>query len=159
MTFYEELVMQTQMNFSKYYGMYASGKTPYILTEKKPLPYPEQISRLVRELNEAECIVVGGASGLSAAGGGDFYYEDNASYRKYFWKFAEKGRICGNAVSVSVKRGALGICGDLSEHNAERAGAGAVSGSGPDACGKRFLHTDDQSGYSVREALSGGKGQ
>ena len=38
MTFYEELVMQTQMNFSKYYGMYASGKTPYILTEKKPLP-------------------------------------------------------------------------------------------------------------------------
>ena len=90
MTFYEELVMQTQMNFSKYYGMYASGKTPYILTEKKPLPYPEQISRLVRELNEAECIVVGGASGLSAAGGGDFYYEDNASYRKYFWKFAEK---------------------------------------------------------------------
>lgn len=49
MTFYEELVMQTQMNFSKYYGMYASGKTPYILTEKKPLTYPEQISRLVRE--------------------------------------------------------------------------------------------------------------
>lgn len=34
MTFYEELVMQTQMNFSKYYGMYASRKTPYILTEK-----------------------------------------------------------------------------------------------------------------------------
>ena len=67
MTFYEELVMQTQMNFSKYYGMYASGKTPYILTEKKPLPYPEQISRLVRELKEADCIVVGGASGLSAA--------------------------------------------------------------------------------------------
>ena len=39
MTFYEELVMQTQTNFSKYYGMYASGKTPYILTKKKPLPY------------------------------------------------------------------------------------------------------------------------
>ena len=46
MTFYEELVMQTQTNFSKYYGMYASGKTPYILTKKKPLPYSEQISRL-----------------------------------------------------------------------------------------------------------------
>ena len=74
MTFYEELVMQTQTNFSKYYGMYASGKTPYILTKKKPLPYSEQISRLVQELNEADCIVVGGASGLSAAGGGDFYY-------------------------------------------------------------------------------------
>ena len=90
MTFYEELVMQTQTNFSKYYGMYASGKTPYILTKKKPLPYSEQISRLVQELNEADCIVVGGASGLSAAGGGDFYYEDNASYRKYFGRFAEK---------------------------------------------------------------------
>ena len=89
MTFYEELVMQTQTNFSKYYGMYASGKTPYILTKKKPLPYSEQISRLVQELNEADCIVVGGASGLSAAGGGDFYYEDNASYRKYFGRFAE----------------------------------------------------------------------
>ena len=70
--------------------MYASGKTPYILTKKKPLPYSEQISRLVQELNEADCIVVGGASGLSAAGGGDFYYEDNASYRKYFGRFAEK---------------------------------------------------------------------
>ena len=90
MTFYEELVMQTQTNFSKYYGMYVSEKTPYILTEKKLLPYSEQISRLVQELNEADCIVVGGASGLSAAGGGDFYYEDNASYRKYFGKFAEK---------------------------------------------------------------------
>ena len=42
MTFYEELVMQTQTNFSKYYGMYASGKTPYILTKKKPLPYSNQ---------------------------------------------------------------------------------------------------------------------
>ena len=44
----------------------------------------------MQELNEADCIVVGGASGLSAAGGGRFYYEDNASYRKYFGRFAEK---------------------------------------------------------------------
>lgn len=90
MTFYEELVMQTQMNFSKYYGLYASGKTPYILSEKAPLPYQEQIDRLVREMKEADCVVVGGASGLSAAGGGDFYYEDTPSFRKYFGKFAEK---------------------------------------------------------------------
>lgn len=90
MTFYEDIVMKTQMNFSKYYGLYASGKTPYILTEKKPLPYPKQIRRLIDEMEEADCIIVGGASGLSAAGGGDFYYKDNESYRKYFGKFAEK---------------------------------------------------------------------
>lgn len=35
-------------------------------------------------------MLVGGASGLSAAGGGDFYYEDNATYRKHFGKFAER---------------------------------------------------------------------
>lgn len=90
MTFYEEIVMKTQMNFSKYYGIYAAGKTPYELAEKGSLSYPEQIRKLVHEIEEADCIVVGGASGLSAAGGGDFYYENNSSYRKYFGKFAEK---------------------------------------------------------------------
>lgn len=90
MSFYEELVTQTQMNYQRYYGLYASGRTPYKLTDKKPQPYKEQISRLVQEIRDADCVVVGGASGLSAAGGGDFYYEDNASYRKYFGKYAEK---------------------------------------------------------------------
>ena len=84
MNFYDDLVMQTQMNYSKYYHIYASGSTPYQLTDKKPLPYSEQINRLIQEVKEADCVVVGGASGLSAAGGGDFYYEDNDSYRKYF---------------------------------------------------------------------------
>ena len=78
MNFYDDLVMQTQMNYSKYYHIYASGSTPYQLTDQKPLPYSEQINRLVQEVKEADCVVVGGASGLSAAGGGDFYYEDNA---------------------------------------------------------------------------------
>jgi len=90
MSFYENLVTQTQMNYSRHYSLYASGGTPYQLTQKEPLPYEEQIKRFAREIKEAECIVVGGASGLSAAGGGDFYYEDNASYRKYFGKYAEK---------------------------------------------------------------------
>ena len=35
-------------------------------------------------------IVVGGASGLSAAGGGDFYYSDTPSFREHFGKFADK---------------------------------------------------------------------
>ena len=48
MNFYDNLVMQTQMNYSKYYHIYASGSTPYQLTDKKPLPYNEQINRLVQ---------------------------------------------------------------------------------------------------------------
>lgn len=95
MSFYENLVMQTQMNYSRYYSLYAAGKTPYALSEKPALPYEEQIQRLVKEIEEAECVLVGGASGLSAAGGGDFYYEDNASYRKYFGKYAEKYHFKG----------------------------------------------------------------
>ena len=95
MNFYDDLVMQTQINYSKYYPIYASGSTPYQLTDKKPLPYSEQIHRLVQEVKEADCVVVGGASGLSAAGGGDFYYEDNDSYRKYFRPFAEKYHFKG----------------------------------------------------------------
>ena len=95
MNFYDDLVMQTQMNYSRHYHIYASGSTPYQLTDKKPLPYSEQIHRLVQEVKEADCVVVGGASGLSAAGGGDFYYEDNDSYRKYFRPFAEKYHFKG----------------------------------------------------------------
>lgn len=90
MSLYENLVTQTQMNYSNHYSLYASGKTPYQLSDKKPLPYSEQIRRFAKEVRDAECIIVGGASGLSAAGGGDFYYEDNASYRKYFGKVAKK---------------------------------------------------------------------
>ena len=95
MNFYDDLVMQSQMNYSRHYPIYASGGTPYQLTDKKPLPYSEQIHRLVQEVKEADCVVVGGASGLSAAGGGDFYYEDNDSYRKYFRPFAEKYHFKG----------------------------------------------------------------
>ena len=95
MTFYEDLVMQTQANYSRYHSVYAAGDTPYALTERAPLPYAEQIDRFARELAEADCVVVGGASGLSAAGGGDFYYADNASFRKYFGRFAEKYHFQG----------------------------------------------------------------
>ncbi len=95
MSYYEDIVMQTQMTYSRYYNIYASGKTPYQLSDRPPLPYSKQIERLAREIRSADCIVVGGASGLSAAGGGDFYYEDNASYRKHFGKYAEKYHFKG----------------------------------------------------------------
>ena len=59
MNFYDDLVMQTQMNYSRHYPIYASGSTPYQLTDKKPLPYSEQIHRLVQEVKKADCVVVG----------------------------------------------------------------------------------------------------
>ena len=95
MSFYENLVTNSQMNYSRYYSVYAAGKTPYELSRRPDLPYPEQIARLVEEIREADCVVVGGASGMSAAGGGDFYYADNDSYRKYFGKYAEKYHFKG----------------------------------------------------------------
>lgn len=90
MSMYENLVMQAQMNYSRYYGMYAAGKTPVRLSSRKPLPYGKQIEEFAGKMKEADCIVVGGASGLSSAGGGDFYYDDTPSFRHYFGKFAEK---------------------------------------------------------------------
>lgn len=90
MTFYEELVIQTQRNYEQYYGVYARGSVPYELAGPSPLSYDEQIDLFARKVQKADCILVGGASGLSAAGGGDFYYENNDSYKKYFGKYAEK---------------------------------------------------------------------
>lgn len=90
MSFYDHLVMQTQMNFYNYHSIYAQGKVPYELSMKEPLPYKEQIKHLVTSIKEADCVMVGGASGLSSAGGGDFYYEDTQSFRQYFGKFVKK---------------------------------------------------------------------
>lgn len=94
MSIYENLVMQTQMNYSRYYGMYMAGKSPYKNSDKV-IPYKEQIHIFAKQIQNAECIIVGGASGLSASGGGNFYYEDNESYRKYFKPFADKYHFKG----------------------------------------------------------------
>ena len=107
MSFYENLVMQTQLNYSRYYGVYAAGKTPYELADKKALTYEKQIEALLQELEEADCVVVGGASGLSAAGGGDFYYGNTPSFQKYFGKFAKKygfeGAFAGMQFSFAAR--------------------------------------------------------
>lgn len=95
LSFYEDLVIRTQMNYERYYGAYAQGGTPYELAGPLPLSYDEQIDLFARKVREADCIVVGGASGLSAAGGGDFYYGDTPSFREHFGKFAEKYSIKG----------------------------------------------------------------
>ena len=90
MSFYEDLVMQSQMNYSRYYAIYQSGKSPIKMSQKKALPYKKQIYEFAKRVKEADYIIVGGASGLSAAGGGDFYYGNTPSFQKYFGKFAEK---------------------------------------------------------------------
>ena len=43
MSMYEELVIQTQMNYSRYYEQYQRGKTAVRLSEKEPPSYKEQI--------------------------------------------------------------------------------------------------------------------
>lgn len=93
--FYEKLVMQTQVNYQNYFNVYAQGGTPIRLSEKKPLSYEQQITVMADKIKAADHIVVGGASGLSAAGGGDFYYENNDSFKKYFGKFLAKYDLHG----------------------------------------------------------------
>ena len=90
MTPYEQLVIELTNQSFAYQAVYRNGSTPYELSRRKPAPYEQDIETFVRMIEEADCVLVGGASGLSAAGGGDFYYEDNATYRKHFGKFAER---------------------------------------------------------------------
>lgn len=95
MTFYENLVMQTQQNYSMYYQIYQQGGSPYKMSTRKKPSWDEQIEAFADAVRNADSILVGGASGLSAAGGGDFYYGDTPSFRKYFGRFAEKFGIKG----------------------------------------------------------------
>lgn len=95
MTNYENLVMATQEIYYRYYGTYQRGSTPYVLSKKRPGPLDQEVKQFADMVRAADHIVIGGASGLSAAGGGDFYYEDNASFRHYFGKFAEKYHLHG----------------------------------------------------------------
>ena len=90
MSYYEDLVTYTQLNYSAHFQTYATGGTPYELSDRPAAPYDEQVDAFIEAVRSADHIVVGGASGLSAAGCGDFYYEDNASYRRYFGPFAER---------------------------------------------------------------------
>ena len=48
MSCYENLVMKTQMNYSRHYSTYASGGTAVVLSKQKPLPYEEQIQEFVQ---------------------------------------------------------------------------------------------------------------
>ena len=99
MSFYDDLVMEAQARYQRHYASYAARGTPFTLadetSESRRLGFPEKIRRLAREIESADCVVVGGASGLSSAGGADFYYGDTPSFRRYFGKFAETYGIKG----------------------------------------------------------------
>ena len=49
MSYYENLVLQTQMNYSRYHSLYASGKTAVKLSRREALPYEEQIHEFIRQ--------------------------------------------------------------------------------------------------------------
>ncbi len=101
MSFYESLVHSTQRNYTQNYFLYEEGKTSYELSEKPAVSYEDQIASLAGLIRNADCVVVGAASGLSAAGGGDFYYDDTPSYRKYFGKYSKKYGFKGAFAGMS----------------------------------------------------------
>lgn len=129
---YEQLVIQTQMNYSQYYGVYANGGTPVKLTDKKPLPYEQQIETFADRVKLADHVSVGGASGLSTAGGGDFYYAATPSYKKAFRRFYDryhfKGGVCRHGLPVEQSRGVLGLFSYLPAHDPARARSRTVQG-------------------------------
>ena len=56
MSIYENLVMQTQMNYSRYYGMYMAGKSPY-KNSNKVIPYKEQIHIFAKQIQNADVLL------------------------------------------------------------------------------------------------------
>ena len=132
MNFYDDLVMQTQRNYSKYYPIYASGSTPLSADRQKPLPYSEQIQRLVQEVKDADCVVVGGALRSVRCRWRRFYYEDNDSYRKYFRPFAEEVPLqrcfCRDDAPMEDKGRVLGVSRHLPSHHPDRTCASFLFG-------------------------------
>ncbi len=53
----------------------------------------EKIDLLRRKIEEADAIVVGGASGMSAASGFKFYYQDDEVYRMIAGSLADKYKV------------------------------------------------------------------
>lgn len=51
--------------------------------------YQENINTLLQKIEEADAVIVGGAAGMSAAAGYN-WYRDDENFRKYFNAFAEK---------------------------------------------------------------------
>ena len=92
---YEDLVEKAQWNWQVHYGAYQGGGTAYKLAGDDGAGLEEKARRLAGMVEDASCVVVGGASGLSASGGGDFYYSASPSYRQLFAPFWRKYHFNG----------------------------------------------------------------
>lgn len=64
MNYYEALVTKAQMNYS----VFGRGISPYKMSRREKPSYKTQLEIFSNKINSAECVIVGGASGLSAAG-------------------------------------------------------------------------------------------
>ena len=68
------------------------------------------IEILKKKIQEAEAIIVGGASGLSAAAGFRFYYMNDATFKQIAGQLGEKYHADGffPLSSANQERGAMG---------------------------------------------------
>ena len=158
---YEQLVVELTNRSFSHQAAYRTGGTPYELSARKPEPYDQQIKDFARMIKESDCVLVGGASGLSAAGGGDFYYEDNATYRRHFGKFAERygfrGAFEGSFYRWPTAEARWGYR-HLPRHYAQRPATQALQGSRRHSRREGFLRSHHQPGHAVCEALPLGEG-
>lgn len=71
-----------------------------------------QIEILKKNIQEAEAIIVGGASGLSAAAGFRFYYMSDATFKQIAGQLGEKyhadGFFPAGVSSANQERGTMG---------------------------------------------------
>lgn len=63
-------------------------RNDYVLKQN----YQDQIEKLLQKMEEADAVIIGGAAGMSAASGYN-WYETDETFLKYFGKFAEKHGI------------------------------------------------------------------
>lgn len=75
MSFYENLVLQTQMNDSRYRSVYGAGKTPVKISQRKPMSYEEQIRELARRVMKDLKAIMGEKPYFVVTSNGECHFE------------------------------------------------------------------------------------
>lgn len=131
-TLYEQLVIELTNRSFSLQAAYRSGGTPYELSDREPEPYDQQIKDFARMIEEADCVLAGGASGLSAAGGRRLLLRGQRDLSQVFRQICRtlrfQGRFRGVVLPLAHRRGALGIPRHLPRHHAQRPAAQALQG-------------------------------